>query len=366
MAQENKMRLSNAMPTEPTFTIMFRGYNRREVDQYAQLAESQLAAAINERHDMAARAQNLADQLAQAHTELVDLRRRPGPNDKLNFRHLGPRVEQILAEAERQADAVRAAAADGVSEERERMHAELARAREAHERRVREFEDSANKRREEDDKANARRLESLRKEVGDAQAHASKQRTEADLILAAAQSEAGRVTSAAQTAADKLRNESNEQARVMRAKAEEEAAAVANAAEAYARQTREEAEQQAHQTRAQAEQHAHQTIAAAEQSAKQLRVQAEEQAAQVRLAAEKHASRLHIGFNPRYDGSGAAGDQKPGSPDKSAASPAASAPSATPASADTPASAATPASAGAEADGAQPRHPVNVRAQPTG
>src|SRR5215475_2328563 len=114
------MRLSNAMPTEPSFTIMFRGYNRREVDQYAHLAEAQLTAAYSERQELAARVQNLTDQVAQAHSELVELRRRPGPNDKLNFRHLGPRVEQILAEAERQADAVRAAAADGVSQERER------------------------------------------------------------------------------------------------------------------------------------------------------------------------------------------------------------------------------------------------------
>src|SRR5215470_1639845 len=204
MAPENKMRLSNAMPTEPTFTIMFRGYNRREVDQYAQLAEAQLSAAINERQEYAARTQNLTDQLAQAHTEIVELRRRPGPNDKLNFRHLGPRVEQILAEAERQADAVRAAAADGVSQERERLQADLARAREAHERRVREFEEQCQRRREEDDKANAKRLDSLRREVQEAQTHASKQRTEADLILATAQSEAARVTAAAQTAADRV------------------------------------------------------------------------------------------------------------------------------------------------------------------
>ena len=351
MAPENKLRLSNAMPTEPTFTIMFRGYNRREVDQYAHLAEAQLAAALNERQEFAARVQNMADQLAQAHTELVELRRRPGPNDKLNFRHLGPRVEQILAEAERQADAVRAAAADGVAQERERLQADLARAREAHEKAVRDFEDSVHIRRAEEEKAIGKRLEGIRKEVADAQAHASRMRTEADLAMATAQSESARVTAAAQSAAEKMRSESSEQARAVRAKAEQEAAAIAQAAESYARQTREEAEQQAHQTRAQAEQHAHQTIAGAEQTAKQLRLQAEEQAAQMRLAAEKHVNRI-------YAGGGGLSFRPTAVLEKDGDKPAEKA--ADMINAD------KPGPDLAEADGAAPRHRANVRAQPTG
>jgi cell division septum initiation protein DivIVA len=356
MAPENKLRLSNAMPTEPTFTLMFRGYNRREVDQYAHLCESQLAAAINERQELAARVQNLADQLAQAHTELVELRRRPGPNDKLNFRHLGPRVEQILAEAERQADAVRAAATDGVAQERERLQADLGRAREAHERAVREFEDGVHSRRAEEEKAIGKRLEAIRKEVADAQTHASRMRTEADLALATSQSESARVTATAQSAAEKMRSESAEQAKSIRTKAEQEAAAIAQAAESYARQTREEAEQQAHQTRAQAEQHAHQTIAGAEQTAKQLRLQAEEQAAQMRLAAEKHAARVYSGGLPfRIDAADTSGSA--GATDNAG--------TATP-------DVAVPDGTGPDkpvpdtADGAQPRHRANVRAQPTG
>jgi cell division septum initiation protein DivIVA len=344
MAPENKLRLSTAMPTEPTFTVMFRGYNRREVDQYAQLAESQLAAAVNERQELAARVQNLADQLAQANTELVELRRRPGPNDKLNFRHLGPRVEQILAEAERQADAVRMAAVDGVAQERDRLKADLAKSREDHERSVREFENSMQTRRSEEEKAITKRLEAVRTEVSDAQAHASRLRSEADLALAAAQSEAQRVTAAAAAAAEKLRTETTENALAIRTKAEHEAAAVANAAETYARQTREEAESQAHQTRAQAEQHAHQTMSGAEQSAKQLRQQAEEQAAQVRLQAEKHAARVYSGpggipLNVTNKTDGAA----PTSP-----------------------AVGTNETPAAEGDGAAPRHRANVRAQPTG
>ena len=119
--EQNNLRLASPLETEPAFTLTFRGYNKREVDQYAHITETQLNAAVAERNDLVSRVRTLTDQLHQAHGELVDLRRRPSVDAKLSFRHLGPRIEQILAEAEQQADAVRAAAAESLTAERKTL-----------------------------------------------------------------------------------------------------------------------------------------------------------------------------------------------------------------------------------------------------
>jgi hypothetical protein len=47
--EQNQLRLASPLETEPTFTMTLRGYNRREVDHYAHIAETQLHAAIVQR-----------------------------------------------------------------------------------------------------------------------------------------------------------------------------------------------------------------------------------------------------------------------------------------------------------------------------
>jgi hypothetical protein len=295
--EQNQLRLASPLETEPTFSTTLRGYNRREVDHYAHIAETQLHAAIGQRDELAARIRTVTDQLHQAHSELVELRRRPKLDDKVSFRHLGPRVEQILAEAELQAEAVRAAAADSLTNERAALAAERAKVGDEFNRMVREYESNQQTRRAEEEIEIAKRLEAVRVEVAEGQSYARRVRAEAEEIISAAQSEARRVITEAGTQAASIRGDVTEQISVLRVKAERDAAAIAVSAEQYARETREEAEQHAHQTRAAAEQHARQTTAAAEQAATQLRLQAEQHAAQVRAAAEKHASRLHA-FGP--------------------------------------------------------------------
>ena len=295
--EQNQLRLASPLETEPTFSTTVRGYNRREVDHYAHIAETQLHAAIGQRDELAARIRTLTDQLHQAHSELVELRRRPKLDDKVSFRHLGPRVEQILAEAELQAEAVRAAAADSLTNERAALAAERAKVGDEFNRMVREYESNQQTRRAEEEIEIAKRLEAVRVEVAEGQSYARKVRAEAEEIISAAQAEARRLIAEANTAAVSIRGDVTEQLGALRVKAERDAAAIATSAEQYARETREEAEQHAHQTRAAAEQHARQVTAAAEQAATQLRLQAEQHAAQVRAAAEKHASRLHA-FGP--------------------------------------------------------------------
>ena len=64
MAREpNNLRLASPLETEPSFTLTFRGYNKREVDQYAHITETQLGAAVAERNEFASRVRTLSDQL---------------------------------------------------------------------------------------------------------------------------------------------------------------------------------------------------------------------------------------------------------------------------------------------------------------
>jgi cell division septum initiation protein DivIVA len=290
--EPNNLRLHSPLETEPTFTLTFRGYNRREVDQYAQITETQLQAAVAERDELAARIQTLTEQLHQAHAELVDLRRRPKLDEKISFRHLGPRVEQILAEAEREAEELRAAATESLAEERAAVAAERARIADDFNRMVREYEASQQARRAEEEVAIAQRLEAVRIEVAEGQAYARKVRSEAEDLMSQTQAEVRRLLEEADAQAGRVKAEARDFAQAVRLRAEQDATAIAHSAEEYARETREEAEAHAHQTRVAAEEHARQTIAAAEQGATLVRQQAEQYAAQVRAAAQKHVARL--------------------------------------------------------------------------
>ncbi len=121
----NTIGLTPPMATESTFSIVFRGYNKREVDQYTRLSEADIAAAQAERQELQARVRGLSDQLRDTNAELVELRRRPQLDSKVTFRHLGLKVEQILAEAEEQAEAIRRAAVDSVQHQKDQAEAEL-------------------------------------------------------------------------------------------------------------------------------------------------------------------------------------------------------------------------------------------------
>jgi cell division septum initiation protein DivIVA len=251
--EPTNLRLASPLETEPTFTLTFRGYNRREVDHYAQITETQIQAAVAERNELASRIRSLSDQLHQAHAELVDLRRRPRVDDKISFKHLGPRVEQILAEAEREADAVRTAAANSLSEERAAVAGERVRISDDFNRMVREYELGQQNRRAEEEVSIAKRLEAVRVEVAEGQAYARRVRTEAEEVISAAQAEVRRLLADANGQADRVRTEAAEHADAVRSKAEEDATTIARSAEEYGRETREEAEEHAHQTRAAAE-----------------------------------------------------------------------------------------------------------------
>src|SRR6185312_15672121 len=98
--------LTNGIHTEPSFDNVMRGYHKRQVDRYVARVEAEILALATERDEAIAHIHLLTDQVHQLQADLAEARR-VGASTAISFRHLGPRVEQILALAEEQADAIR-------------------------------------------------------------------------------------------------------------------------------------------------------------------------------------------------------------------------------------------------------------------
>src|SRR6185437_7630940 len=99
-----------------------------------------VAALSGERDEAYAQVQALAAQVHEAQSQLLQLRRQTATDASISFRHLGPRVEQILALAEEQAEAIRHGAVDHVERERAEAHRVLEEARERANQAIRDFE----------------------------------------------------------------------------------------------------------------------------------------------------------------------------------------------------------------------------------
>src|SRR5690606_27278224 len=91
-------------PVPPAFRVGFRGYDTREVDRWARYMQAQVEAARVAHDELTREMRRLAEQLDRANEEIAELRRRPTVDDTIAFRHLGPRVEQILEHAHAEAE----------------------------------------------------------------------------------------------------------------------------------------------------------------------------------------------------------------------------------------------------------------------
>src|SRR5687767_15858260 len=89
-------------PSEPTFELAFRGYEKRQVDRYVQQVEAELAALAAERDEIYGQVALLNQHVQHLQQELASTRRYVPTGENLSYRHLGPKVEQILALAEDQ------------------------------------------------------------------------------------------------------------------------------------------------------------------------------------------------------------------------------------------------------------------------
>jgi DivIVA domain-containing protein len=133
-AESAPLPLLDEVVTAPAFRVAFRGYDTAEVDRYASRVEAEIEASLAVQRELAAENRSLLNQLDRAREELAILRRRPTVDDAISFQHLGPRVEQILAQAQAQADEIRRSAAESARTVRARAETYARRVEQEHER----------------------------------------------------------------------------------------------------------------------------------------------------------------------------------------------------------------------------------------
>src|SRR5258706_7055412 len=200
--------------TEPSFAVAFRGYARRQVDYYARTVEAQIGAVLTANNDLEAHIRALTTQLRTAHDEIGDLRRRPPSVDKLAYRHLGARVEQIFSEAEQEGASIRQSAIDDAEQERTRLAAALSEARAVFEQQAQQARDDRDRARRDLAELRAlhadqerdmhRRLEATKADLVRAEAAATRQRADAAELLTAAQDAYVRLHASAMANAERV------------------------------------------------------------------------------------------------------------------------------------------------------------------
>jgi cell division septum initiation protein DivIVA len=225
VAETGALPLLNEVRTMPSFRVAFRGYDPREVDRYAFDVEAELDASAMAQRDLTANVRSLTDQLGRAHEELLTLRRRPSVDDAVSFRHLGPRVEQILVEAHAEADAIRRSATENAAWLKETADAQVQAAAAEHARLVAGFEERERWIRVEEERLTVR-LRTRQEAIARAEAYRDRVRTEAEELLAAAQEQHDRLIDSAMAHSAQTRTKAFELAAEIRGQAEQDAAAV--------------------------------------------------------------------------------------------------------------------------------------------
>jgi hypothetical protein len=204
----------------PVFEMALRGYEKRQVDKYVHQAESEISALTAEREEAFAQIAELGMVIAQLEHELMGSRRLIG--DDISYRHLGARVEQILALAEEQAAEIRANAATGLTDEERVLRQTRADIDAEAKDTTRDFEIALTTRRADEERAAAKRREDVAMEVEVAKAYAAKIRADVDKLYEAARLESERVGEATKAYAEQVRVETEAHARLVRSQVEAE------------------------------------------------------------------------------------------------------------------------------------------------
>src|SRR5689334_13522248 len=175
--------------SEPSFETALRGYEKKQVERYVARAENEISALVSEREQAYSQIQAMAGQIDRLQQEAAQSRRQPGLAD-VSFRHLGPKVEEILAKAEEVAADIKSSATDDIAArlaEAERIRAEA----EAHAHDgIRDFEIALAARRAEEEKVDVARRAAAEKAVAGSRQAAEQLRAEAESTLTRARAEA--------------------------------------------------------------------------------------------------------------------------------------------------------------------------------
>src|SRR4029450_2291766 len=212
-------------PTEPTFEVALRGYEKRQVDRYVQQVEAEGAALTAEREELYAQINVLNQHVQQMQQEVANARRlMTAPGEGVSYRHLGARAEQILALAEEQANEI----PHRVTREPPEKEAALARPRAELEVRAHDaansFEQTLATRRADEEQAATKRREALAAEVETAKSYGGRVGADVDGLDTAALQESTRVGAATKAYADKVKEETEAHAAQVRKQVEDEAA----------------------------------------------------------------------------------------------------------------------------------------------
>lgn len=198
----------------PEFDVVLRGYDRRQVDEYLDRLEADLAAAHTERATLGARSQALDKQLAEQDREVQAARRQLVETAQPTYAGLGARVHQLLSIAEQEAADIRAKAEAAavqirgqaekdISHLRERADSILAEAKARAEAAERDHTTALDARRQRAEREDTERLTA-------AQRQASELTDKAQQRLAEADKRAEALSSSARSDADRLVREAEE------------------------------------------------------------------------------------------------------------------------------------------------------------
>jgi cell division septum initiation protein DivIVA len=276
--------LAGEAQSDPSFDLVLRGYDRRQVDRFVAQLDAEVAGFAARRDEAIAQAQALAAQLTDLQNQMGELRRHVSV-EKPSYKHLGARVEQIFGLIEEEAASVRGGAeadarkvmqaaradADALRAQAERAltdrHAAVeqeyaAKTKEA-DRLVADAEKRAN--------ALRRESEQLRAEV-DKQAASLRERTKTEVRQAQedANQYAARIRGEAEKHAKKVLTEADEHAARVRSKADEAARETADLSRRQSERTLATARSEAEAVRAKARAEAERTVADAEHAVRQL------------------------------------------------------------------------------------------------
>ncbi|HZV84873.1 MAG TPA: hypothetical protein VFF48_07805, partial [Brevundimonas sp.] len=186
--------LGGETASEPNFETALRGFEKKQVERYVARAENEIAALAAEREQAYQQIQAMAGQIDRLQQEATQAQRQGGLGSEVSFRHLGPKVEEILAKAEDVAADIKKSATDDIAArlaEAQRIRAEA----EAHAHNgIRDFEITLAARRAEEEKADAARRAAAEKAIATSRQAAEQMRAEAQSTLARARAEAQQLT----------------------------------------------------------------------------------------------------------------------------------------------------------------------------
>lgn len=204
-----------ATPALPTFDLALRGYDRRQVDEYLDRIEHDLAVAQADRDAASARIAASEKRLKVLDSELEAVREQLTESARPTYAGLGKRVEQLLSIAEEEAERLRADAARVLEDEREAAGDLLNEAQRRAEKADRELTAELAVRRREGEKQELAARAELDKRLTAAEKRIADAEIVADTRIAGAQTEADRLISEATTRAERLRTDAEQHAAVL-------------------------------------------------------------------------------------------------------------------------------------------------------